>query len=261
MHGQPHIRFTKFLVKLGKSGNKIREMLVYRDNAMKKTAVYKWVKRFSEGRCSSFYCFSEGREIRTASNKQTWRKHCKHSSNHAWKSSAVRSTAEQVNIDRETVRKILTEDLDMRKVCAKMVPKELTEEQKQRRVAICQDLFKRQDDILGRVITGDETWVYQYDPEMKRQSARWKTKKIPSIQIKSQNNVADFFFILDGLLIINLYQLDKQSTKFTIWKYWKGCVKKLDGNEPKFCQQLMDLTSWQCTCSHGTVCEGVFFSY
>jgi predicted transcriptional regulator len=45
-----------------------------------------------------------------------------------------RSIAEQVNIDRETVRKILTEDLDMRKVCAKMVPKELTEEQKQRRV-------------------------------------------------------------------------------------------------------------------------------
>jgi len=42
----------KFLVKLGKSGNEIREMLVqvYRDNAMKKAAVYKWVKRFSEGR-------------------------------------------------------------------------------------------------------------------------------------------------------------------------------------------------------------------
>jgi len=42
----------KFLVKFGKSGNEIREMLVqvYGDNAMKKTAVYKWVKRFSEGR-------------------------------------------------------------------------------------------------------------------------------------------------------------------------------------------------------------------
>ena len=44
----------------------------------------------------------------------------------------VRKIAEQVNIERETVRKILTEDLGMRKVCAKMVPKELTEEQKQR---------------------------------------------------------------------------------------------------------------------------------
>jgi len=42
----------------------------------------------------------------------------------------VRSIAEQVNIDRETVRKILTEDLNMRKVCAKMVPKEHTKEQK-----------------------------------------------------------------------------------------------------------------------------------
>jgi len=46
----------------------------------------------------------------------------------------VRSIAEQVNIDRETGRKILTEDLNMRKVCAKIIPKELTEEQKQRRV-------------------------------------------------------------------------------------------------------------------------------
>jgi len=33
---------------------------------------------------------------------------------------------------------------------------------------------------------------------------------------------------------MNLYQLDKQSTKFTIWKYLKGCMKKLDGNDPSF---------------------------
>jgi hypothetical protein len=41
-----------FLVKVGKSENEIREMLVkiYVDNAMNKTAVHKWVKRFSEGR-------------------------------------------------------------------------------------------------------------------------------------------------------------------------------------------------------------------
>ena len=64
-----------------------------------------------------------------------------------------------MNIDRETVRKILTEDLDMRKVGAKMVPKELTEEQKQRRDTIYRNLLERQDDILGRAITGDETWV------------------------------------------------------------------------------------------------------
>ena len=104
----------KFLVKLGKSGNKIREMLVqvYRDNTMKKTAVYKWVKHVSEGRESV-----TDREIRTASNKQNWRKHCKvRQIVHENHRLTVRSIAEQVNIDRETVRKILTEDLDF-KVC------------------------------------------------------------------------------------------------------------------------------------------------
>jgi hypothetical protein len=42
----------EFLVKLRKSGSEIREILVqvYEDNAMKKTAVCKWVTRFSEGR-------------------------------------------------------------------------------------------------------------------------------------------------------------------------------------------------------------------
>jgi hypothetical protein len=45
---------SKFLVKLGKSGSKIREMLVqvYGDNAVKQTAVYRWVIRFSPGRGS-----------------------------------------------------------------------------------------------------------------------------------------------------------------------------------------------------------------
>jgi hypothetical protein len=48
-----------------------------------------------------------------------------------------------------------------------MVPKELTEEQKQRRVTICQDVLERQNDTLGRVITGNETWVNQYNAETK----------------------------------------------------------------------------------------------
>jgi len=121
-----------FLVKLAKSGNEIIEMLVqvYGDNAMKKIAVYKWVKRFSEGRESVTEEERSGRpatsitEENTAEVRQIVRENRRLS---------VRSIAEQVNMDRETVRKILTEDLDMRKVCAKMVPKELTEEQKQRR--------------------------------------------------------------------------------------------------------------------------------
>ena len=108
----------KFLVKLGKSGNEIREMLVqvYGDNAMKKTAVYKWVKRFSEGRESVTDEERSGRPgtSRTKENIAKVRQIVREN-----RRLTVRSIAEQVNIDRETVRKILTEDLDMRKVCAR----------------------------------------------------------------------------------------------------------------------------------------------
>jgi len=131
--------------------------------------------------------FSEGRESVTDEERSGWPATSRTEENIAKarqivcenRRLTVRSITEQVNIDRETVRKILTEDLDMRKVCAKMVPKELTEKQKQRRITICQDLLERQDDILGRVIIGDETCVYQYDPETKRQSAQWKTANSP----------------------------------------------------------------------------------
>ena len=150
------------------------------------------------------------REIRTASNKQNWRKHCKFRQIlRENRRLTVRSIAEQVNIDRETVRKILTEDLDMRKVCAKMVPKELTVDQKQRRVTVCPDLLERQDDILGRVITDNETSVYQYDPETKRQNAQWKTANSPRPKcFFSPNHESKqccwLFCILEGLFIVNL---------------------------------------------------------
>jgi len=114
----------KFHVKLGNNGNEIREMLVqvYGANAMKKTTVYRWVKRFSEGRESVTDEERSGRpttsraEGNIAKIRQIVREN---------RRLTVRSIAERLSIDRETVRKILTEDLDMRKMCAKMVPKEL----------------------------------------------------------------------------------------------------------------------------------------
>jgi len=33
--------------------------------------------------------------------------------------------------------------------------------------------------FLDKVITGDESWVFDYDPETKRQSAEWHTKRSP----------------------------------------------------------------------------------
>ena len=48
----------------------------------------------------------------------------------------------------------------MRKVCAKMMPRLLNDDQKERRMQVCQDIIQRlqiEPDLLRRVITGDET--------------------------------------------------------------------------------------------------------
>jgi hypothetical protein len=109
-------RNIKFLVKHGKSGSEIKEMLVqvYGDNAMKKTAVYKWVT-----------CFFVGREIVTDEERSGRPATSKTEEDVAKVRQIVRENHRQANIDREIVRKILTEELDMRKVCAKTVPKYL----------------------------------------------------------------------------------------------------------------------------------------
>ena len=80
---------------------------------------------------------------------------------------------------------ILLYDQGMQKVCAKLVPKILWEDQKLRRVNFCQDMLEKirdDPDILYQVITGDKTWVFQYDPEMKRQSMQWKTAESPRLK-------------------------------------------------------------------------------
>ena len=68
---------------------------------------------------------------------------------------------------------ILTEELWMRKICAKLVPRNLTEEQRDARMSVCAELLEQVEavpEIMERVITGDESWIFQHDPETKRQS-------------------------------------------------------------------------------------------
>jgi len=63
----------------------------------------------------------------------------------------------------------------MRRVSAKFVPRVLTAEQKQQRLSISlasRDRAASDSRFLGNVITGDETWVYGYDPETRVQSSQ-----------------------------------------------------------------------------------------
>jgi hypothetical protein len=74
----------------------------------------------------------------------------------------------------------------MRRVAAKFVPRLLIQAQKNRRSEVCHDLKKQvQDDpdFLSKVIIGDETWIYGYDPETK-QTTVVPMENSPLIQTK-----------------------------------------------------------------------------
>ena len=79
---------------------------------------------------------------------------------------------EELGLGKSSIHTILTEHLEMKRVCAKIVPKLLTPVQKLRRKECCVDwkISVESVEFLERVITGDETWIYKYDIELQSQS-------------------------------------------------------------------------------------------
>jgi hypothetical protein len=44
------------------------------------------------------------------------------------------------------------------------------------------------DEFLERVITGDESWIYEYDIELKLLSREWKQKESPRLKNHGKAN-------------------------------------------------------------------------
>jgi len=94
----------------------------------------------------------------------------------------VRMIGVQLKLSHTTIHQILTIDLEMRQICAKMVPKILSQDQKDHRRDRCLDFLEQIENdhsFLERVIIGDESWIFEYDPETKRQSQEWHTSASP----------------------------------------------------------------------------------
>ena len=93
----------------------------------------------------------------------------------------VRMIAELTGLDENAVHRILTDQLQMRKICAKLVPKKLSVEQKANQVEVCQDLLGRlkiEPDFMDKIIARGNSWVFNYDPKAQRESAEWHTKSL-----------------------------------------------------------------------------------
>jgi len=89
----------------------------------------------------------------------------------------VHEIAAHLDMSHGSTHRIVHVVLQFHKVSTRWVPRQLTVELKERRADACQELLKRfeaeSDGFLGRVITGDETWVHYHQPETKKASKEW----------------------------------------------------------------------------------------
>ena len=91
----------------------------------------------------------------------------------------IREIAEELNIAYGSAQDILVNDLGLRRVAAKLVPKNLNFMQKRDRVDIAKDMLSKVDSdpsfIKRRIITGHETWIYEYDTHSRYQASEWRS--------------------------------------------------------------------------------------
>jgi hypothetical protein len=119
---------ASFCVKFGDCDSTTLGKLqqAFGDNAMSRLRAFSWHNMFSEGRTLVEDEPRSGRPSTTRTDDNTARIRKLVGS---YQKLTVRIIADEVNMIWETVRLILTEEMGMRKICAKMVSMNLTEQQ------------------------------------------------------------------------------------------------------------------------------------
>ena len=119
----------KFCVKLGESVTVTYEKLqrAYGEHSLSRAQVFRWHKFFLEVREQVEDEPRAGRHSTSKTDDNAERVRSLVSSDRLL---TLRMISSELNLNQFTVHKILTQDLDTRKVCAKMVPKNLTTEQR-----------------------------------------------------------------------------------------------------------------------------------
>jgi len=107
------------------------------------------------------------------------------------------------------------------------------------------ECFRRDpNDFLSQLVTMDETWIYQYDPETKQQSMEWRHRDSPCPKefrvLKSAGKVfASIFGIKRATSSFIIFQRTKLSTRSITHLCWCNLRtlwrKNSTGNSPRWC--------------------------
>lgn len=181
---------------------------VYGPNIMSDSAVRRWCREFSEGRTN---VHDEDRSGRPSllTNELVELVNQKVREIRRFSISQLSEVFPQIS--RTILYEIVSEKLQYHKVCARWVPKMLTDDHKNQRVASAEKFLTRYQaegvEFLNHIVTGDETWIAYVNPETKRQSMQWmhstspKPKKFKQT-FSGRKLMATVFWDHKGVLLI-----------------------------------------------------------
>ena len=120
--------------------------------------------------------------------------------------------------------KILRERLGLRKICARWVPHLLTDEQKQNWVRLASQFIEKYDKCdprrLEEIVTGDETWVYHFQPDSKAKNKVWVSSEgnrpviVRCCKTSNRMLYAIFFYSKGPVLQIPVLKCSSVTVKF-----------------------------------------------
>ena len=168
--------YCKIRAQLGFPPTEIHADLqkVYGNGALKYATVCKWVRHFNDGQESIENDPRVGRPVSvlTERNVATVKTLIEEDAHYT-----MQEIEELSGIHSSSVLKILRERLGLRKICAQWVPYVFTDEQKQSRVRLASQVIEKYDKCdpcrLEEIVTGDETWIYHFQPGSKAENKVW----------------------------------------------------------------------------------------
>jgi histone-lysine N-methyltransferase SETMAR len=172
------INFCFCLYKIAAETNRMLQE-AFGDNAMSQRKTFLWYKRFKDGRTSVDDDERSGRPSTSTTPENIAKVR---EAILADRRQTIHDVCETAGLSYGTVQRILADNLNMRLISARSVPRLLSDDQKAHGVSLCRELKQEARDdpnFISNIITGDETWVYGYDPDTKQQSSQWKSPNLP----------------------------------------------------------------------------------
>lgn len=207
--------------------------IAYGENAPSLVTVSKWFRRFQTGH---FSVEDESREGRPKSSSDDASVALVKSKIDEDPRLTQKMIANELGLNAMTVSRILNNHLGYTKKSARWVPRILTEAQKEARVRFARYFLEKfgngGSSTFNKIVTGDESWFYKYDPETKQQSMVWSPKAAnPPVKARQQKSATKVMISIyfTSEKVVAVIPLETGQTVTGKW-YTENCLPQVFEN-------------------------------